>query len=111
MSDLEHIKDLKATLRRDAMARREALPADASTETLNLTALLINQHRRIRFANRFPQITKKPNDLLWCLNISLEEDKSPWPLRADEFALGGCQFQSRYASDECARVHSRRLAR
>jgi 5-formyltetrahydrofolate cyclo-ligase len=26
MSDLEHIKDLKATLRRDAMARREALP-------------------------------------------------------------------------------------
>jgi 5-formyltetrahydrofolate cyclo-ligase len=27
MSDLEHIKDLKATLRRDAMARREALPA------------------------------------------------------------------------------------
>jgi 5-formyltetrahydrofolate cyclo-ligase len=27
MSDLEHIKDLKATLRREAMARREALPA------------------------------------------------------------------------------------
>jgi 5-formyltetrahydrofolate cyclo-ligase len=26
MSDLEHIKDLKAALRRDAMARREALP-------------------------------------------------------------------------------------
>jgi len=26
MSDLEHIKDLKATLRRDAMARRQALP-------------------------------------------------------------------------------------
>jgi 5-formyltetrahydrofolate cyclo-ligase len=26
MSDLENIKDLKATLRRDAMARREALP-------------------------------------------------------------------------------------
>jgi 5-formyltetrahydrofolate cyclo-ligase len=26
MSDLEHIKDLKATLRREAMARREALP-------------------------------------------------------------------------------------
>ncbi len=90
--------------RAEDSARRVSRPV-WRTEALDPAALLIDQNRRSRLTNRTPKFTNKTNYLCWCLNIPLEQNKAPRPLRTDEFALFGTKFRSGYACDECAGVH------
>src|SRR5882724_6941120 len=81
------------------------------TEALDPAALLVDQNRRMRVFDGLAQILNKTSDLRWRLDVSLEKDKSPGPLEADEVTLGGAQLQSGCACDESPRVHVGRLAR
>ena len=68
-------------------------------------AFLVDQDRGIRLAEATPQFLNKRRYLSRRLDIAFEQDKAPWPLATDEFALGCAQFQSGYARDECAAAH------
>jgi hypothetical protein len=75
------------------------------TQALDPAAFLVDQDRRIRFTNGVSQLLNKLNNLYGRSDIPLEQNKSPRPLIADELALGGAEFQSGYACDECAAIH------
>ena len=74
-------------------------------EPLHPAAFLVDQDRRVRIFDGGAQFANQPSDLRRRIDIALEQDKAPWPLGADEFALGIGQFQAGYARDECAAAH------
>jgi hypothetical protein len=75
------------------------------TETLDPATFLIDQHGRVVSTDRIPQLPNKIRYLLWIIDVSLEENKSPRPLLAHKCALVRRKRQPGNTSDKCARIH------
>jgi hypothetical protein len=73
---------------------------------LHPTAFLIDQDRRDRLAEDAAQFANKRRYLVRRFDITLEEDKTPRKLRANELALSAGQLGPRQACNECAILHS-----